>query len=78
MNTFSKLLIVVAAAVTFGAINSAFALSHLPSCVEQSDGSYIAYDNSSDDGYHSPHAADRHAFERGHGELAFGGHDRRR
>jgi len=78
MNTFSKLLIVVAAAVTFGAINSAFALSHLPSCVEQSDGSYIAYDNSSDDGYHSLRGSDRHGFDRGHEQLAFGGHDRRR
>ncbi|MGO9743025.1 MAG: hypothetical protein ACLPN5_16235 [Roseiarcus sp.] len=65
MKTFSKLLIVVAtAAATLGATNSAFA--------------YIDYYSSSDDGYRSSHGSDRHGFNRGYEQFAFGGHDRRR
>jgi hypothetical protein len=67
MNTFSILLIVVAAAATLGAANSALALSYPPSYVEQTD-----------DSYRSSHGLDRHRFDRGHEQFAFRGHDRRR
>jgi hypothetical protein len=78
MNTFSKLLIVVATAAALGATNSASALSYQPSYVDLRDDSYVAHDNFSDYGYRVPHGSDRLGFDRGREQFLIAGHDRRR
>ena len=79
MTTFSKMLVVVATAATFGAtVNSAFAgcyESYQPS-YESSDYSYNSYYSPSYYGYGSSYGWDHHGFDRGHGRFEFRGHRR--